>query len=97
MKQKKHVYVALELNNTIKIGISKHPYKRFKEIENKSGKTIIRTYISPSSINALKIETLVFKKFGLYRLKGEWFENITFEEVVLHLKFYDYSDMENIY
>lgn len=94
---KKHIYVALELNNTIKIGISKHPSKRFREIENSSGKTIIKTYISPPTINASKIEKLVFSKFGLNRLKGEWFDNITFDEVVLHLRFYDYSNMENIY
>jgi hypothetical protein len=93
----KHVYAILADDNTIKVGISKHPYQRFKEIQNASGKTIIKQHISIKTINAHKIEKLIFIKFGLYRKKGEWFSGIDYEDVILHMKFYDYSDEQFLY
>ena len=96
-QQDKHLYAILAIDGGIKIGISKHPNKRFSQIENSSGRKIIKHYTTIATPNAKKIENLVFKHFGLNRKKGEWFENIKFEDVILHLKFYDYSDELNIY
>ena len=93
----KHLYAVLTNDGTIKIGISKHPEKRFSQIENGSGKTIIKQFITKSTPHAKKIETLAFKHFSLNRKKGEWFSGLDYDDVVLHLRFYDYSNEQFIY
>ena len=93
----KHVYALLTVDGSIKIGISKQPEKRFSQIENASGKRIIKQFVTKSTPNAKKIENLIFQKFSLYRKRGEWFDGIDYDDVLLHMKFYDYEDEENVY
>jgi translation elongation factor P/translation initiation factor 5A len=56
-----------------KIGVSKHPNKRIKELQtgNSSVLSIVTTY---SSDNAYKIEKTLHRRYSYLRKDGEWFD-----------------------
>lgn len=97
IKNNKIVYVIETDDNYVKVGISNNAKKRFKQIECGSGKKIINYFISESTTNAKKIETLIHKRFIQYRKRGEWFYGIDYKTVLNHASLYDYSNQQGIY
>jgi len=70
----KYVYLIHSLENSYyKIGISKHPNKRIKELNtgNSSELKLIETYESEF---ASKIEKALHMRYSHYRMEGEWFK-----------------------
>lgn len=79
-----YVYILLADDNTVKIGITVHPYKRIGQIETSSGKEIVDWTISNPCLNYADIEVKLHRHFGESRLKGEWF-NIKYNDAVKEL------------
>ena len=70
----KSVYLLLEdSNNYYKIGISKNPTKRVKQLQTGSA-GLITIYNIFESKYANKIERTLHRKYNLANIKGEWFE-----------------------
>jgi hypothetical protein len=91
-----YVYIV-DLGNRIKIGKSKNVKRRFKEIQQLSGKHIVRFCISPECGNYHEIENSLHKKFRHLSIFGEWF-NLEFEKSVSELSEYSFSaPKHNIY
>lgn len=70
----KHVYLIQSLENSYyKIGISKHPKKRVKELQtgNASELRLVLTY---QSEYANKIEKTLQRRYSHLRREGEWFD-----------------------
>ena len=90
-----YVYVILCTDNTVKIGKTMNPNKRFKQIECASGKTIEKYYLTEMCANYDDIEYKALKYFKKYNTNGEWF-NYDFEKIVRKIKSYkkDYNIKE---
>lgn len=70
----KYVYLIQSLeNNTYKIGMSKNPNMRVKQLQtgNSSELKLIESY---QSKHASKIEKTLQRKYSSKKRKGEWFE-----------------------
>lgn len=77
-----YVYLIQNLETSrYKIGISKNPSKRIKQLQTGSGEELklIHTY---ESDNARKIETALHNRYSPQNTYGEWFEISLLEEVV---------------
>jgi len=85
----KHLYVFENEAGFVKIGISKNPKSRLNTLQNQSGLKIVRSYISPICENAKDIESLLHKKFSVYRRKGEYFSCL-YETVLATVQVQDY-------
>ena len=75
------IYLIKSLNEGIyKIGVSKNPNKRLKEVQtgNPAPVEIIQLYESEI---AYKIETALHNRYSHYNTHGEWFELSIMEEV----------------
>lgn len=68
-----YVYICLANDNTVKIGVTKYPYSRLRQIETSSGKEILNWYVKEPCKNYKEIEKQIHKEFKKCRLKGEWF------------------------
>ena len=75
----KKIYLIRGNDGRYKIGISKHPNKRIKELQtgNSDKLVIIDSYESP---NAHKIESALHRFYSYYRKEGEWFDLSVLEE-----------------
>jgi phage regulator Rha-like protein len=71
---KKHIYIIKNENNLYKIGVAKNVNKRINAIKTQSAHKIQVIFISKQIYNALKIESVIHKKYKLKRIIGEWFE-----------------------
>lgn len=70
----KYIYLIQSLENGYyKIGVSKHPQKRMKQLQtgNSSQLKLIETYLSN---RAHQIEKTIQRRFSHNRMEGEWFE-----------------------
>lgn len=79
------VYVILASDNSVKIGITQNPKKRFNTIRTSSGKNLLETYNTDFCSNAGAIESLMKKKYRDKNINGEWFD-ISYPEAVTTLK-----------
>lgn len=77
----KILYIFESQNGLIKIGISKKPKVRSREIEVNSGFKIKRQAMLGPITNPYYIETIIHQHFKKNRVIGEWF-NIPFNKVV---------------
>ena len=70
----KSIYVIVnENNNSFKIGCSKNPQKRIKQLQ--TGNSDVLTLFYERSTNYYsKIERLLHIDYQNYRLEGEWFD-----------------------
>ena len=76
------IYLIQNLETSrYKIGISKHPQKRIKQLQTGSGEELklIHTY---ESDNVRKIETALHNRYSAQNTHGEWFDISLSEEVV---------------
>lgn len=73
----------MENSNTLnKIGISKNPLRRKRQIELASGtKVIIIKCWETLDANALEVERYLHARFSRKRLEGEWFSKITVADI----------------
>ena len=69
----KNVYVIKMENNTVKIGITNDPNKRFKAIKAASGMKIVDQWISEPTEISFEVERRAHGVFHNYRLHGEYF------------------------
>lgn len=90
-----YVYVILTSDKTVKVGKTINPYKRFKQIENSSGKEIINWNISNLCANYSDIEENLHKKLKPYNLKGEWYD-YSFEKISELLQKYKFEKVKYI-
>jgi hypothetical protein len=70
----KHVYLIQSLEEGYyKIGVSKHPNKRIRELNtgNSSQLKLVETY---KSEHANQIERILQRKYLLFKKNGEWFD-----------------------
>jgi predicted GIY-YIG superfamily endonuclease len=77
----KYIYLIQSLENSYyKIGVSKHPNKRIKELQtgNSSELKLIETYQSEF---AYLIEKTLQRKYSYLRKEGEWFDMSISNEV----------------
>lgn len=75
------IYLIKSLNEGLyKIGVSKNPNKRLKEVQtgNPSPVEIVQLY---ETDNAYKIESTLHNRYSHYNTHGEWFELSIKEEV----------------
>lgn len=81
----KYIYLIQSLENSYyKIGVSKHPNKRIKELQtgNSSGLKLVETYQSEF---AHKIEKSLQNRYAHLKKEGEWFD-LTIENEVTFKK-----------
>ncbi len=70
----KQVYLIQSLeDSTFKIGTSKHPEKRLKQIQT-GNPTKLKLFDTYESEIAVKIETALHHLLSHYKREGEWFE-----------------------
>lgn len=66
----------------IKVGISKNPVKRRRQIELASGSSVsILKCWQTLDAPALEVEQYIHRHFARKRKNGEWFENISIPDV----------------
>jgi hypothetical protein len=85
-----YVYILLNFNEHVKIGITKNPYQRVKSLSgsNTGGSEIIRYYFSDPMYIYETIEKVMHNKFKKYRIAGEWFygKDLYYEDVIEELE-----------
>lgn len=75
------IYLIKSLNEGIyKIGVSKKPSKRLKEVQTGNPAPIDILYLYESD-NAYKIETVLHNRYSHFNTHGEWFELSIKEEM----------------
>jgi len=83
---KKSVYIIQTEDNRIKIGISANTKRRFTSIENGTGLKIIKSVVTEKLDNSYIIEQTLLQYFQEFRTKGEWLQNIEFNNIVVQLQ-----------
>ena len=77
-----YVYLIQNLETSkYKIGVSKHPKKRVKQLQTGSGEEIKLIHEFKSQFPR-KVETALHNRYGHLRAEGEWFLITLSEEVV---------------
>lgn len=77
-----YVYVVQgDDDGPVKIGISDDPKRRFRQIQNSSGRSLVRTWVSHLIAYPRSMEAQLHRKFSEHRLPGEWF-NVEFDQAV---------------
>ena len=69
-----YLYIVKSKHGLIKVGRSKCPKRRIKEIAKATGTPVVKQFLSPLCLNANKIEHYLHKHFAEYRQQGEWFQ-----------------------
>lgn len=78
----KRLYLFENSNNLNKIGISKNPIRRRRQIELASGtKVNIMKAWETLDAPAREVEQYLHARFSRKRLQGEWFSKITVAEI----------------
>ena len=78
---------AIGTDNKQKIGFSKDPESRLKQLQTGSAEVLYLHYTIDTSEDRVRLlERFLHKDIGYKRLKGEWF-NMTKDEVVNYLIF----------
>lgn len=72
-KGKKHLYVILMSNQTVKIGIAHDVGRRYSQIKASSGMEIVNHWESGLLEDACVMEAKLHKEYKKFRLKGEFF------------------------
>lgn len=83
-----YIYVLLNDNGNIKIGVTHNFNQRKKSLSgsNTGGNKIINYYVSKPTYMYI-YESVLHNKFAKFRIPGtEWFQGITFEEVILEVE-----------
>ena len=92
-----YIYILENVDGYIKIGRTHDIVKRINSLSNSNtgGSQITRFTVSPPTY--LKtIEDSMHCRFDKYRVEGEWFKGVTFQEVFLYLyKILDSEGYEN--
>lgn len=78
---KKHLYVILMSNGSVKIGIAYDIKRRYSQIQASSGMKITEHWESGLIEYAYVLETVLHRKYRNKRLNGEYFD-INYEEAV---------------
>ena len=68
--------------NYCKIGISKDPKKRLREMQTSSPTKLKLSLVVETKKNAIKLERSLHKAFHKQRANGEWFLDISDEKVI---------------
>jgi len=79
---RKHVYIILCKDDTIKVGVSINTEKRLKSISNQSGKQIVKSFSSDLIEDGFKIEKRVLNYFDDFRIDGEWLKGVAYDTVL---------------
>ena len=74
----KSIYLLQNDNGFYKIGVSKNPAKRVKQLQTGSADKISLITFYESN-NAFAIERALKNRYSIYRINGEWF-NLPLEE-----------------
>lgn len=80
------IYIIENSGGYVKIGLSENVEQRLSSLSgsNGGGHKIIRSWVSPKTY-LYTMERIMHQHFHEYRISGtEWFEDISFDEVVLY-------------
>lgn len=82
------VYVIQESESgNLKIGVSKNPAARLKQLQTGNSQTLKLLYTSLVCANAFELESSVHEAFAEYAIRGEWFNSeLTLEDVISFLE-----------
>ncbi len=95
-----HIYViSVNENGPVKIGSSKNPNRRLKQLQTANCSSLILYYQTEITydLNIKKLEKLIHKDINYLRTKGEWF-NINVNKaisVIEHAMIRYYEELEN--
>lgn len=81
-----HVYVIQDNMGRIKIGKSINPTTRINQIRTASGITIKNKYVTKELLSQGYIEKRMHEIYADNRTIGEWFEGISFKDVITSLE-----------
>lgn len=90
-KYSSHVYIIREKDtDCLKIGISTSVKKRLKSLQTSNPRTLYlsSTFVPSRGRSVAALEKALHKQFSQKRLRGEWFSNITDDEIKLYVKHY---------
>ena len=87
----RHVYIVECHDETIKVGITEDIDRRFNQIENNSGKTIINKSWTEPIARAYEIEQQTLAYFDDYRINGEWLSGVEYNKVVEKMLHFSYN------
>lgn len=78
------LYIIKCDDDMVKVGISKNPKKRFRQIEHGSGRTITKSFVKDLGGSAHIIEQEILRHFEKYKTKKftEWLKGIDYSDVV---------------
>lgn len=85
-KPLEHLYCIKCDDDSIKVGITTDIKRRFREIQNQSGKTIVQSLHTEPLSNAYYTEQEVLSYFDKFRRKGEWLNGIDYETVINYIQ-----------
>lgn len=76
-------YILLTSSGNIKIGRTTNIYQRVKQLSNSNcgGYKIINYCISPPNYISRMMERIFHEKYNKYRIEGEYFAGLDFDEV----------------
>jgi hypothetical protein len=91
-----YVYVLKDCEGNTKIGKTRNPYQRVKDIENSCGRNIIDWFFSQPCKNYSQIESDLLKYFKKYQVKSEWF-SCSYNDVLKKVKTMKFESIEDQY
>lgn len=78
-----HLYI-LSCNDQLKIGVTNNIQRRIKQLQTGNPIPIILEYIDERS-NPIKAERYLHSQLSQFRVQGEWFTNITVNDIRVKL------------
>jgi len=88
----RYLYI-IKFNNLYKIGVSNNPTKRLKQLTLGENAKVIHT---KEMVNAFKVEKHLHEVYQHKKISGEWFENLTDEDLELLIDFDETDYLEII-
>ena len=83
IRKTQFLYIIREKNGKyLKIGVSKDPSSRKKALQTSNPNILVVQMVFITNENAVKLEKSLHRFFHKERKKGEWFENITDQEII---------------
>lgn len=83
VKKEQMLYIIREKEtNSFKIGVSKNPKSRLKELQTANPNTLFISLLFDTQKNAVILEKFLHKHFRKKRKKGEWFADILNDEII---------------
>lgn len=83
LRNKQYLYIIRAVNTGhVKIGVSTNPFSRLKELQTSNPYTLKISLIFDTDEQAFKLEKKLHSFFNKSKMRGEWFDNVTDEEII---------------